>query len=116
MLSFEFLEQGLCVCRLKSSDLRHLINELVDFNFFIYFKLGAQNAIDGGLSSLPIKKKKCKDQYSETCTSLMFIFDGTVNLQRHNVIINSFKDFEAEILYSEGNNKCTISKYDTVKA
>ena len=33
-----------------------------------------------------------------------------------NVTSNSFDDIETEILYDEGNNKCSISKDDMVKA
>ena len=52
------------------------------------------------------------------------IFDGAINQQHDsetwiaavNIASNSFDDIETEILYGEGNNKCSISKDDMVKA
>ena len=52
------------------------------------------------------------------------IFDGAINQQYDgeiwvaavNITSNSFDDIETEILYGEGNNKCSISKDDMVKA
>ena len=52
------------------------------------------------------------------------VFDGAINQQHDsetwiaavNVISDSFDDTETEILYGEGNNKCSISKDDIVKA
>ena len=52
------------------------------------------------------------------------ISDGAINQQHDsetwiaavNVTSNSFDDIETEILYDEGNNKCSISKDDMVKA
>ena len=52
------------------------------------------------------------------------IFDGAINQQYDgeiwvavvNITSNSFDDIETEILYGEGNNKCSISKDDIVKA
>ena len=52
------------------------------------------------------------------------IFDGAINQQHGSetwiaavsVTSNSFDDTETEILYGEGNHKCSISKDDIVKA
>ena len=52
------------------------------------------------------------------------VFDGAINQQHDsetwiaavNVTSDSFDDTETEILYGEGNNKCSISKDDIVKA
>ena len=52
------------------------------------------------------------------------VFDDAINQQHDsetwiaavNVTSDSFDDTETEILYGEGNNKCSISKDDIVKA
>ena len=101
------------------------INELANFNFSIHYKPGEQNVADA-LSRFPIEKEYCRDQYSKTCSSVEVksIFDGAINQQHDNetwiaavnVTSNSFDDIQTEILYGEGNNKCSISKDDIVKA
>ena len=72
-----------------------------------------------------MKKTHCRDQYSKTCNivEVKSISDGATNQQHDsetwiaavNVTSNSFDDTETEILYGEGNNKCSVSKDDIVK-
>ena len=102
------------------------INELANFKFSIYYKPRLQNVVADVLSRFPIEKEHCRDQYSKTCNivEVKSIFDGAINQQHDsetwiaavNVTSNSFDDIETEILYDEGNNKCSISKDDMVKA
>ena len=102
------------------------INELANFNFSIHYKPGEQNVVADALSRFPIEKEYCRDQYSKTCSSVEVksIFDGAINQQHDNetwiavvnVTSNSFDDIQTEILYGEGNNKCSISKDDIAKA
>ena len=102
------------------------INELANFKFSIYYKPRLQNVVADVLSRFPIEKEHCRDQYSKTCNivEVKSIFDGAINQQHDsetwiaavNVTSNSFDDIETEILYGEGNNKCSISKDDIVKA
>ena len=94
-------------------------------HFSIHYKRGVQNAVADALSRFPTEKEQCKDQYSQTCSSAEVkpTFDGAINQQHNsetliaakNVANNSY-DIETEILYGEGNNTCSISKDDIVKA
>ena len=57
------------------------MNDLTSFDFFIHYKLSAQNHVADTLSRFPIHKDNCISEYSELCNAeeIKSILDAAVN-------------------------------------